>query len=125
MQISVAPNSTASAIRAWKSSGVTWYASGERLPCPKPQNAQPTMQTLVKLMLRLTTNVAVSPGELGPQLVGGAAHLLDHLRAALGEQRRELVLGEQLTGAPALDRARRRARDRSRARSAGRSLAAG
>ena len=61
MQISVAPKPTASAIRAWKSSSLTRYASGERLPWPKPQKAQPTTQTLVKLMLRLTTKVAVSP----------------------------------------------------------------
>ena len=34
---------------------------GERLPWPKPQNAQPTMQTLETLRLRLTTKVTVSP----------------------------------------------------------------
>ena len=61
MQISVTPNSTASRIFSAKDSSSTWYASGERFPWPKPQNAQPTWQTLVKLMLRLTTNVAVSP----------------------------------------------------------------
>ncbi len=31
------------------------------MPWPKPQKAQPTTQTLVKLMLRLTTKVVVSP----------------------------------------------------------------
>ena len=60
MQISVAPNPPPPR-SAPEVVLVTWYASGERLPWPKPQNAQPTMQTLVKLMLRLTTNVATSP----------------------------------------------------------------
>ena len=31
-------------------------------------------------------------GQLGPQLVGGDPHLLDHLRPRLGEQRGQLVL---------------------------------
>jgi hypothetical protein len=31
------------------------------LPCPKPQNAQPTTQTFETLTLRLTTNVTSSP----------------------------------------------------------------
>ena len=68
-------------------------ASG--LPWPKPQKAQPTTQTLVKLMLRLTTKVADVAGELRAQLVGGDAHLLDHLGARLGEQRRQLLLAER------------------------------
>ena len=51
------------------------------------------MQMLVKLMLRLTTKVTVVAGQLGAQLVGGDAHLLDHLGPGLGEQRGQLVLG--------------------------------
>ena len=62
------------------------------------------MQTLVKLMLRLTTKVTVSPGQLGPQLIGGDPHLLDHLGPGLGEQRRQLVLGELDPLAPLGDR---------------------
>src|SRR3954469_19093485 len=61
MQISVAPNATASWTRSAKSSAATLYAAGERFPWPKPQKAQPTTQTFVKLMFRLTTKVAVSP----------------------------------------------------------------
>ena len=61
MQISVAPNSTASSTRRSNSSRSCSYASGERRPWPKPQNAQPTVQTFDTLMLRLTTNVTVSP----------------------------------------------------------------
>ncbi len=61
MQISVAPNSTASSTRRAKSASSCSYASGERRPCPKPQNAQPTVQMFDRLMLRLTTNVTVSP----------------------------------------------------------------
>jgi hypothetical protein len=46
------------------------------------------------LMLRLTTNVTVSPPARA-ELVGGGAHLLDHLGAALGEQRGELLGGQR------------------------------
>ena len=42
-------------------------------------------------MLRLTTNVTRSPASSRAQLVGGLAHVLDHLGAALGEHRLELV----------------------------------
>src|ERR1700719_2944110 len=61
MQISVAPKSTASCTRRTNSSRSISYASGERLPWPKPQNAQPTTHTFETLMLRFTTNVTVSP----------------------------------------------------------------
>ena len=61
MQISVAPASTASCTRRANSSSECTYASGERRACPNPQNAQPTMQMFETLMLRLTTNVTVSP----------------------------------------------------------------
>jgi hypothetical protein len=61
MHSSVAPAASASDTRWAKSSRECSYASGERLDCPKPQNAQPTMQTFETLMLRLTTNVTVSP----------------------------------------------------------------
>ena len=61
MQISVAPNSTASSTRRANSSSECSYASGERRDCPNPQNAQPTVQMFETLMLRLTTNVTVSP----------------------------------------------------------------
>ena len=45
-------------------------------------------------------------GELGAQLVGGGADLLDRLRPRLGEQRRQLVPGlSSRRLAPALDRA--------------------
>ena len=40
-------------------------------------------------------------GQLGPQLVGGDPHLLDHLRPRLGEERRQLVLAQRLALAPA------------------------
>ena len=45
-------------------------------------------------------------GELRPQLVGSRAHLLDHLRTSLREQRAGLVLGERLAPAPLVDRPR-------------------
>ena len=38
-------------------------------------------------MLRLTTNVTSVARQLGAQLVGGLAHVLDHLGPALGEHR--------------------------------------
>jgi len=41
--------------------GLRQAQPAERLPCPKPQKAQPTTQTLETLMLRLTTKVTVSP----------------------------------------------------------------
>jgi hypothetical protein len=44
--------------------------------------------------------------ELGAQLVGRDPHRLDHVGPGLGEQRRELVLGELLATATALDGAR-------------------
>ena len=63
------------------------------------------------------------PRQLGPQLIGGDPHLLDHLGPRLGEQRRQLVLGQllalaplrdRLAGKPGLDRlVRRRARTRA------------
>ena len=66
----------------------TWYASGERLPWPKPQNAQPTMQMLVKLMLRLTTNVAMSPASSARS--SSAATRISSITSGrrLGEERR-------------------------------------
>ena len=45
-------------------------------------------------MLRLTTKVTVSPASSRAQLVGGRAHVLDRLRARLGEQRRQLLAGQ-------------------------------
>ena len=59
------------------------------------------------LMLRLTTNVTVSPARSAPELVGGAAHLLDHRRALLGKQRGQLIGRQRVAVAGALDRARR------------------
>ena len=56
------------------------------------------------------------PRELGAQLVGGLAHVLDRLRARLGEHRRQLV-GAQ--------RERRRAPARSRAATRSRRIGAG
>ena len=91
MQISVAPYSTASCTRRSNSARSCSYASGERLPWPKPQNAQPTMQTFDTLMLRFTTNVTVSPASSRAQLVRGLAHVLDRLGARLREHRRQLV----------------------------------
>ena len=67
-------------------------------------------------MLRLTTKVAGLAGELGAQLVGGRAHLLDHLGPRLGEQRRQLLLAQRLAPAPLLDRPRRDVRGDRRAR---------
>ena len=63
--------------------------------------------------------------QLGTQLVGRGAHLLDHLRARLGEQGGQLLLGERLAPAPLLDRARGEHPGRSPARRGGRSPCAG
>ena len=43
--------------------------------------------------------------QLGAQLISGRAHLLDHLGAALGEQRGQLLGAERSPGRPTLDRA--------------------
>ena len=45
-------------------------------------------------------------GELGTQLVGRLAHVLDHLGARLGEERRQLPGGQRPAGARAGDRVR-------------------
>ncbi len=45
-------------------------------------------------------------GQLGAQLVGRLAHVLDRLRAGLGEQRRQLLGAQRLARPAALDRAR-------------------
>ena len=84
------------------------YASGERLPWPKPQNAQPTMQMFVKLMFRLTTKVATSPASSARSSSAAMriSFFLDHPGARLGEQRRQLLLGQLLPRPAALDRAR-------------------
>ena len=106
MQISVAPNSTASSTRRTNSSSPCSYASGDRLPCPKPQKAQPTTQMFDTLMLRLTTNVTSSPATSRAQLVGRLAHVLDRLRPRLGEHRGELLRVEPIARASPLDRGR-------------------
>ena len=64
------------------------------------------------------------PGQLGPQLVGGDPHLLDHLRPGLGEQRGQLVLGELDPLAPLGDRRLGQARRRASLRRAARTRAA-
>ena len=63
------------------------------------------MQTFETLMLRLTTNVTVSPASSRAQLVGGLAHVLDRLGARLGEHRRQLVGVSASAVARPLDRA--------------------
>ena len=64
------------------------------------------MQTFETLMLRLTTNVTVVAGQLGAQLVGGLAHVLDRLGARLGEQRGQLLRRQRRAVAALRDRAR-------------------
>ena len=54
------------------------------------------MQTLETLMLRLTTNVTVSPASSARSSSAACAHVLDRLGPRLGEQRRQL-LGRQRT----------------------------
>ena len=49
-------------------------------------------------------------GQLGPQLVGGDTHLLDHLRPGLGEERGQLVLAQLLALAALGDRPARQPR---------------
>ena len=58
-------------------------------------------------MLRLTTNVTVSPASSRAQLVGRRSHLLDHLGPALGEQRGQLLRRQRQPVARPRDRARR------------------
>ncbi len=43
-------------------------------------------------------------GKLRPKPVGRRAHLLDHLGSGLGEQGRDLILGQRLAATPLLDR---------------------
>ena len=56
------------------------------------------MQTFETLMLRLTTNVTVSPAS-SARSSSAAWHVLDHLGPALGEQRRQLIGIERPAGA--------------------------
>ena len=89
---------------------------GERRDWPNPQNAQPTVQMFETLMLRFTTNVTVSPASSRRSSSAAAAHLLDHLRTPLGEQRGQLRLGQRgaVTGlAPPLAARGRRHTNRS------------
>ena len=64
-------------------------------------------------------------GQLGAQLVGRLAHVLDRLRAGLGEQRRQLLGAQRLPRAAALDRARHEVEAHRRASRAGPSPGAG
>ena len=83
---------------------------GRAPPWPNPQNAQPTVHTLDTLMLRLTTKVTSVPNQLGTQLVGGPADVLDGLRRRSAN--RAVFVGRQRLTVSALARWRR-ARDRS------------
>ena len=106
MQISVAPNATASLTRRTKSARECSYASGERL-----RDAEAAERAADRADVR-DVDVAVDDerhevaGQLGAQLVGRLAHVLDHLGAALGEHRLELLRGEEAALAGALDRLR-------------------
>ena len=100
------------ATRRANSSRVVLVGVRRAPPCPKPQNAQPTMHTLETLMLRLTTNVTVSPASSARSSSAACAHVLDRLGARLGEQRRQLVRGQRSAVAAARDRAGRRGRAR-------------
>ena len=73
------------------------------LPAPKPQNAQPTMQTLETLMLRLTTNVTVSPASSA--------------RSSSAAWRMSSIASGRLSANSASSSSAHRARARSRARS--------
>ena len=93
--------------------------------CPKPQNAQPTTQMFETLMLRLTTNVTVSPARPRRSSSAAHAHLLDHRGPLLGEQRRQLLGGQRQPVARPAHRARRRVVGHGDARRAGPSPGAG
>ena len=58
-------------------------------------------------MLRLTTKVTVSPASRRRSSSAAAAHVLDHRRALLGEQRRQLIRRERSPVARPLDGPRR------------------
>ena len=80
---------------------------GRALPCPKPQNAQPTMQMFETLMLRLTTNVTVSPAS--SRRSSSAAARMSSITSGrlLGEQRRQLLRRQRAPSRARADRSRR------------------
>ena len=87
-------------------------------PAPKPQNAQPTVQTLETLMLRLTTNVTVSPASSARS--SSAAWRMSSIASGR-------VSANSAVSSSGVERARRRGRARSRparARAIGRGSAA-
>ena len=83
------------------------------------------MQMFETLMLRLTTKVTVSPASSRAQLVGRLAHVLDRLRAGLGEQRGQLLRRQRRAVARPRDRAGHEVAADRRAPRGGPSRAAG
>ena len=110
MQISVAPNSTASWTRAWKSSSVDVIGVRRAPALAEPAERAADDADVGEVDVAVDDEGRDVAGELGAELVGRLAHLLDHLRAGLGEQRGQLRLGQRQPVPATLDRPRRERR---------------
>ena len=104
MQSSVAPNSTAS--RDPRGEVLLGDLVGVRRapPLPEPAEGAADDADVGEVDVAVDDEGDPVPGQLRPQLIRGDPHLLDHLRPRLGEQRRQLVLGQLLALAPLRDR---------------------
>ena len=92
MQISVAPNSTASRIRAAKSSSRDLVGVGRAPPLAEAAEGAADDADVGEVDVAVDDEGDPVARQLGAQLVGGDAHLLDHLGPGLGEERGQLVL---------------------------------
>ena len=92
MQISVAPNSTASATRRLEVVLGHVVGVGRALALAEAAEGAADDADVGEVDVAVDDEGREVAGELGAQLVGGGAHRLDHLRPGLGEQRGQLVL---------------------------------
>ena len=125
MQSSVAPNSTASSIRAGEVLLGDLVGVGRAPALAEPAEGAADDADVGEVDVAVDDEGDPVAGQLGPQLVGGDPHLLDHLGPRLGEERRQLVLAQLLPLAPLGDRPLGQARRRASLRAAARTRAAG
>ena len=102
MQISVAPKSTASRIRLRELLLGDLVGIGGAAALTETAEGAADDADVGEVDVAVDDERHPVAGELDPQLVGGRPHLLDHLGAGLGEERRSLVLAECSSPSPAL-----------------------
>ena len=106
MQISVAPNSTASCDPADEVGARVLVGVRRALADAEAAERAADRADVRDVDVAVDDERHEVAGELGAQLVGRLAHVLDHLGTALGEHRLELLGREPLARARALDRLR-------------------